>query len=390
MRNCIALFVMGLLCPGLICGQSILSASTSPSIPFVTQAAISWADMDNDNDPDLLLSGVDSSGQNYTSLLRNDLNAFNPVSISGLPQVNASASDWGDFDGDGDLDFVLMGKVSTGNPLTVLYENLGSGSFSQTSFPAPHLSNGCARFADFDADGDLDIYLAGRSKLEGYIGSILRNDGGNFVELRDSIYFPDDAPCFCDVGDFDGNGYPDIVFSGTDFDHQEKTTILNNRGSFNFTTQSHFLPGLTEGSHHFADVDQDGDLDLLSCGNAPEPVLLTSHFTAGQFQPLGMGGLPVSFGTAQWGDFDNDGLVDMVTAGWSESGLFTHIYRNVGGNFVLLQSPSGLPELYAASLAFADYDNDGDLDVIVSGQTKDDIAQTFLLTYDQITQTFKL
>ena len=66
-----------------------------------------------------------------------------------------------------------------------------------------------------------------------------------------------------------------------------------------------------------------------------------------------------------WGDYDNDGDLDLAVVGSSSSGPASRIYRNEGGTFTDIGA--GLTGVWLSSLAWGDYDNDGDLDLVLAG-----------------------
>jgi hypothetical protein len=77
-------------------------------------------------------------------------------------------------------------------------------------------------------------------------------------------------------------------------------------------------------------------------------------------------GLPgAANGTAAWGDFDNDNDLDLLLTGAGVSSTDTLLFRNQGGSFI--QVTAGLPNIYESAAAWGDYDLDGDLDLALSG-----------------------
>ncbi len=88
---------------------------------------------------------------------------------------------------------------------------------------------------------------------------------------------------------------------------------------------------------------------------------------AGAFTDIGAGFAGVAHGSVAWGDYDNDGDLDILSAGSSASSLDTRVYRNDGGTFTDIGA--GFAGLGASSAAWGDYDNDGDLDVLVAGDS---------------------
>src|SRR5437867_5135833 len=92
-----------------------------------------------------------------------------------------------------------------------------------------------------------------------------------------------------------------------------------------------------------------------------------AHIDAGPFTEIAAGLPDLEEGSAAWGDYDNDGDLDLAICGISASGPITRIYRNAGG--VLTDIGAGLTGVYDGALAWGDYDNDGDLDLVVVGNT---------------------
>lgn len=120
----------------------------------------------------------------------------------------------------------------------------------------------------------------------------------------------------------------------------------------------------------WGDADNDGLLDLAVLGYDG-----TNRFTEiyrnlgdGAFTNWPAGIVPLESGQLAWGDFDNDGWLDLAVSGMGATGAVTKIYRNQGdGTFQDLQA--GLPGAMGGGLAWGDYDNDGDLDLVFSGYT---------------------
>ena len=97
--------------------------------------------------------------------------------------VLTSSVDWGDYDGDGDLDLLLAGSV-VGGLVTWVYRNDGGLSFTRLPDMFVHVSYCSAKWGDFDGDGDLDILLAGLTYANATFTKIYRNDGAaTFVDM---------------------------------------------------------------------------------------------------------------------------------------------------------------------------------------------------------------
>jgi hypothetical protein len=368
--------------------QPGLFPSAAPGLPGVTDAALAWADYDNDGDPDLLLSGRDSNGDPFTELMRNDASSFVADNTQSLQALLSPAAAWADYDNDGDMDLVLTGDKGGNQPFTQLYQN-SSGVLSPVATNLPAFMAGSANWADFDLDGDPDLLLTGFNDQNGYMGLIARNDGGTFnVLYQDSLFAPGWSPAVA-VGDYDGDTLPDIIISGVADDTRSWTRILHNEGGFNFTEFGELNPGFEYGSNHMADLDGDGDADLLACGETSPKVTGIFSYQYGQFQNRNAGLPGLAYGAAAWGDYDADGDLDVAVAGRGTTGDFTCVFNNNNGTFTLVNAPSPMPRLYFANIAWADWNQDGFLDYVVAGQDKDDTPFTYIVAYIPSQQIFE-
>ena len=315
------------------------------------ESLAAWGDYDNDGDLDLLMTGcslISSTGgcfHNKTNLYRNDgAGVFTAVSTS-LPGVMNGSIAWGDYDADGDLDIFLSGCEayyiygcywSTAS----IYRNEGGGSFTDISAGLP------TRFAestwgDYDNDGDLDLLLG---------SSVYRNDGGTFVSVWTG---PEKVGAW---GDYDNDGDLDLALSGN-----STSRIYRNDGATNFVEETGAsLLGMSDGYPRWGDYDNDGDLDLLLGGDTGGGSYVTKLYRndgAGVFTdvPVGLPGAGTVAYYNAWVDLDNDGDLDVLLGGAT-------LYRNDGADVFVDSGESFNP--YAA--ACGDYDNDGDLDLVGS------------------------
>ena len=130
------------------------------------------------------------------------------------------------------------------------------------------------------------------------------------------------------------------------------------------------LTPLSYGDAIFCDYDQDGDQDLFHFGHSTNgPVSILYKNMSGEFNEITEINLPgIEKGAAAFGDYDLDGDPDLLMTGQTSTDRKTYLYQNTGSDF-LLDTRSFIPGVSDASLAFIDYDQDGDLDIYIAGDT---------------------
>jgi hypothetical protein len=251
--------------------------------------SLSWADFDNDSDLDLLIPSVfDFDTFEYrTALMRNDgLNGsgrwtFTEVQ-AGLPATRHAQSTWADNDADGDLDLLLVDIVPLSDSASYvrIYRNDGGTFVGSNPTAGLAIEHGEAHWGDYDADGDLDILIAGHVRLPagGFdrVLRIYRNDADTYVDF-DVIPDPPAGGWFditaASWGDYDSDGDVDILMTGTSNNGQisGRAKIYDNDGGV-FTDSGNDLPapragGTRGGTFSWFDLDGDADLDYFIAGD---------------------------------------------------------------------------------------------------------------------------
>lgn len=336
-----------------------------------------WGDCDGDGNLDLaVMGGGDRGGTGDTpdtlAVYRNDGDdVFTTAGVS-LDGVGGTEGEWLDYDGDGDQDLLVIGD-SASIATAKIYRNAGSCSFTAVDAGIQAMEGGKVEAGDYDADGDPDLILVGDANGGGFGGGtalVYRNDGGTFVDIGAGLT-PVTAPD-ADWGDYDGDGDLDLVVtggtsgSGSGF----STTVYRNDGSDTFTDINANVQPISFGAGQWGDYDGDGDLDLFLGGSGVgfqgEGGAAIYRNTNGQFTDVGIPLNPIAGGSAGWADYDQDGDVDLITAGQATRSrpryTETTLYRNEGSGIFR----SGVVPA-VGPLAWADYDGDGDLDVLADG-----------------------
>lgn len=164
-------------------------------------------------------------------------------------------------------------------------------------------------------------------------------------------------------GDYDNDGYLDVVVTGNAPGSNGITVLYHNNGDGTFSPMPFRFEGYRSGSVQWGDFDNDGFLDLLVSGLGNDGLTRIYHNLGGtNFVEFMQFGLQYD-GKVDWGDFNNDGKLDFAMSG---AGSYNQVYQNLGGtNFSLLTN--GMVQVYYGSVAWADYDRDGRLDLLVTG-----------------------
>ncbi len=364
-----------------LCG--IASAQTWPDanagLIGLRHSALAWGDYDNDDDLDIVVTGWAGKVANeptITTLYRNNGGAFAPSGAALVPVQNGAVA-WGDYDRDGDLDLAISGQTDIVNfsRVTKIYRN-NAGAFSDIAANIPGVNNGSLAWGDYDNDGDLDLAVAGWTGSN-RITRVYRNNAGAFLDSGATLMGVNYGTTAW--ADYDNDGDLDLAVCGWAGGSTRITRIYRNQSGA-FADIDAGLPGVQLGALTWGDYDNDGDFDLLVSGSIGGTSLISRVYSndAGGFVDanLGLQGMDgrgaVQFCSQAWGDYDNDGRPDIALSGWCETpGMATRVTRimqNTSNFGPWIDITAGLGAMQYSSVAWADFDNDGDLDIASSGQ----------------------
>jgi hypothetical protein len=236
--------------------------------------------------------------------------------------------------------------------------------------------------ADITGDGVLDLIRSGGTGYGvtfGYSGVLADRDFENWFSLA-GLVRSQIAP-----GDFDNDGDVDFFISGYHSNAPQAMLWQNFSGNWNLTNATHGMVAVDYSAAAWGDYDNDGDLDLAISGLSDTGnVCRVYRNDDGLLNHIAAELTGVSAGSLDWGDYDNDGDLDLLVTGTLSgflSGGICRIYRNDNGTFVNL----GLPLIGASfkgAAAWCDFDNDGDLDFAAGGWNSSVVPQTTIYRND--------
>ena len=355
-------------------------------------------DFDNDDDIDLLVSTSDISGQTRLFINGGDGTFSEQTKAAGLAGITGGLNlVQADYDNDGDVDvLVLRGGwfEEAGQHPNSLLRNDGEGHFVDVTFEAglgeEHYPTQTGGWADYDNDGDLDIYIGNESTYAQISPCQLFHNNGNgtFTDVAPQAGVVNDAFAKSIIwGDYDGDGFADLYVSNLGAPNR----LYHNNGDGTFTDMAPRL-GVAMPKQSFPawfwDFDNDGNLDLMVWSYAAGIAEVAASYLNRPFRAEmsrlyrgdGEGGFtdvadsrnlkrPTKPMGVNFGDIDNDGYLDFYlgTGDTDYTQLMPNLFyvsRDRGERFSDVTEVSGFGNLQKGhGIAFADFDNDGDQDL---------------------------
>jgi tetratricopeptide (TPR) repeat protein len=354
------------------------------------ESRVAWADFNNDGYDDLILSGrrllANSRGDTFLDV----------TASSGIEAGASSGAVCADFDNDGNIDFYSISGGKEKNR-DRLWKGNGDGTFVSAvraeETVSDTLTTEGAGWGDFDSDGLVDLYCANYEvwqKASGLHDFLYRNNGdGTFSDVTEKAgieppFDEDRAGRGVNWGDYDSDGDLDVYVSNY---RLQENFLYRNNGDGTFTNVAAELGvagdeadgwwGHTIGSE-WGDYDSDGDLDLVTANLAHPRYIEFSNKTM-LYENTGppewlfvdrreRAGIKYdeTHSDPSWGDIDSDGDLDLFITSIYE-GRRSFLYENVGGGrFVEITWLAGVRAFNGWGCAFSDFDNDGDLDLFVA------------------------
>jgi hypothetical protein len=292
---------------------------------------INWVDIDNDGDKDLFITSDTNGNRLFENL--GGMNFQNISVASGMNVMNMESygASWGDYNNDGFLDVFISNRSLTFS--NKLYKNNGDNTFTDVTVSAGISTSGnmsfCSAFLDINNDGLQDIYVS--NDKYGFPNLLYKNNGNNTftdISISSQSNVSIDAMSVT-VDDFNNDGLQDIYITNT----QNGNVLLKNNGDETFTdiaSSSGTLFNSIGWGASFFDADNDMDLDLYVSGEFDDsvPIFLSAAFylnnndeTFSLKNESFENDTRKSYSNAI-GDFDNNGLTDIVVSNINFENIF--------------------------------------------------------------------
>lgn len=286
-----------------------------------------------------------------------------------IPFLGGGVHAWGDFDGDNDLDLFHSGIDSLGGRSAYLLINNGLTLVPDTSQSLEGVASGSADWADYDGDGDLDLAVTGSRAYLAPFTRIYRNDNG--ILQSSGIPLPQMLQGYLKWADLDGDGDADLVLGGTDQLNGLAAYLYENLGGGSFRQRQHpLLEGLYSGDIDVWDINGDGRLDIVISGNSDFSESYTrglenlGGFQFRQMQGVVNSGVYPGIQIAR----ESGNPQSLFSLAAHDSQGFSEVYAFQGGQFVLVTDT--LVGVTYGDVQWLDFDNDQDSDLVIAGKSK--------------------
>jgi len=359
----------------------------STILPNLSDGTVAWGDYDKDADLDILLTGDQGNSTVYSGVWKNNGNGvFDDAGLTildnagleiPLQAVKKGVAIWGDYDKNNFLDILLTGENAAGSVKYIkVYQNQNNNTFLDISpLPLQALSKNGAVWGDYNNDRHVDLLLTGIVSGGGFTRLYKATSTGTWITPNPPHALQALRDADAAFGDYDEDGDLDILLGGNDNSGNSKVLVYknliydNNTGpnSEGFQLMTPLITDFPGAPRPLAwgDYDNDGDLDIAL------PGAIYQRTPTGYFKKPFSIAMISDRGDIVWGDYDNDGDQDLLVTGTdNQSDLpISKVYRNKleDGLRSFEDIAAPLLGLSNSAAAWGDYDKDGKLDILLSG-----------------------
>ena len=353
-------------------------------VNYGNSRGVAWGDYDGDDNLDFIVANSGTLNFLYHNQGDGQFVRFNDDPFASDIH-DATTPVWGDIDNDGDIDLFVANNGISGSENNLFYRNNGNQTFSRMvgqSLVTDAEYSTCASWADYDRNGFLDLIVVN----QGGLNALYKNLGdGSFDRIGVSPFSVDQGMSRgCSWADYDNDGDLDLFIANAGSDPGEFNFLYENLGDGQFNKITSENPVVTDKGMSYGgcwgDYNNDGLLDLYVVNGGGQANVLYINQGDGNFIKA-PDTLPICEPSdsrgASWVDFNNDGWLDLLVINFfdfSDEGYRNILYQNLSdGNFMKIGTgPIYIDSGDKSGHAWADYDRDGDPDLIITNP--DDVA----------------
>lgn len=356
-----------------------VTASAHPTLGEGSTRGISWVDFNNDGFLDVFVPTAGSSPNKLYRNNSNGTFTEVAALVGLADLTNTITCSWGDFDNDGDMDLVTTAtgaptilwrnNLMPGGTDSTFSNVAAQAGISMTGAQMP-------AWADYNLDGYLDFYSP-VSNSAASPDALYRNNGGStFTNVADSAGVNHQVSGVLEQSvhwcDFNKDGYPDLFIGNIQTNGPSYLHRNNGNGTFTEIAATLGMNGAARGAQ-WIDYNNDGlwDLSLTPVAGATLfPVKLFRNNGNGTFTDVaasaGLTETFVGWGVT-WADYNNDGYEDLFVLASGSSSSCALFRNNGNGTFSNVTAAAGLSGLVMLGAAWGDFDNDGRMDLYTAG-----------------------
>jgi len=323
-------------------GNKTFSTVSIPMFVKLLSTSLAWGDYNNDGFVDFYYAGG-YNGKMQSKLYKNDgVGNFQETKSPFIPLSNGK-SQFVDINNDGKLDFFQIGLDSVEVMTFTMSENKGNGVFENkdvsflVTLPGRHgnFSKSNVLWADFDNDGLQDVIISATTQDDFYFK--FYKNLGNFKFSEENIGLPKLNYVSMAAGDVNQDGKTDLVYIGSkelmlggSYNYTDMIVSIN-YGNLKFKKVSSLVMNIFDNNLELADFNNDGYPDILYYGTDNGYLKILKNNKNNTFSATTQNVAQAYYGAAYWGDMDNDNDLDLFFSGelLSNSKEITYLYENI-------------------------------------------------------------